>query len=93
MIGLLHLHFQQINKSFTIKDVHGREFQLQQAVSETLRYMKERLVADIKIKSGIELSSQEDILYVLTVPAIWSDAAKGFMRSAAELVLKSFLFV
>ena len=27
--------------------------------------------------------SQDDILYVLTVPAIWDDAAKDFMRKAA----------
>ena len=30
--------------------------------------------------------SQDDILYVLTVPAIWDDAAKDFMRKAAITV-------
>lgn len=30
--------------------------------------------------------SKDDILWVLTVPAIWNDAAKQFMREAAEKV-------
>lgn len=28
----------------------------------------------------------DDILWVLTVPAIWDDAAKAFMKEAAKLV-------
>jgi mannitol-1-phosphate/altronate dehydrogenase len=34
---------------------------------------------------GIEIDPK-DIRWVLTVPAIWSDAAKQFMRKSANLV-------
>jgi hypothetical protein len=34
---------------------------------------------------GIEIEPK-DIRWVLTVPAIWSDAAKQFMRKSANLV-------
>ena len=31
--------------------------------------------------------NMEDILWVLTVPAIWDDTAKMFMKEAAKLVI------
>jgi hypothetical protein len=37
-------------------------------------------------KRGVEIEP-EDIRWVLTVPAIWSDAAKQFMRKSANLVI------
>ena len=36
---------------------------------------------------GIEIQ-EADIEWVLTVPAIWNDPAKQFMRQAAEMVFK-----
>lgn len=82
---------QVIDKSIKIKDLHGREFPLQNVVSETLRYMKEKIVDNIKDKTGKQLTAPEDILFVLTVPAIWNDAAKSFMRNCAVLVLVFFI--
>jgi len=47
-----------------------------------IRYLKQHLM---KHFASILVNIQEtDIRWVLTVPAIWSDAAKQFMRRSAE---------
>ena len=75
-----------------IKDILGRELPLIKVVSESLKYMKDKLLKKVKEQINIELSLEEDILFVLTVPAIWTDSAKSFMRDAAEMVYFSIYF-
>ena len=38
-------------------------------------------------KSQQTTITEEDILFVITVPAIWTDPAKQFMREAAVMVV------
>lgn len=53
--------------------------------SMSIRYLKGHFLESLnKQKIGIE---ETDILYVLTVPAIWDDSAKQFMREAAVEVV------
>ena len=49
--------------------------------SIVIGHLKEKLLGEIKIHNNA--ITDDDILYVLTVPAIWSDGAKQFMREAA----------
>lgn len=49
--------------------------------SEIIRYLKDHLL-DLLAKRGTGVDNK-DIHWVLTVPAIWSDSAKQFMREAA----------
>ena len=53
-------------------------------VTETIKYLKQELINDVA--SRVDKLEDTDVLYVLTVPAIWSDSAKAFMRNAAEEV-------
>lgn len=49
--------------------------------TESLRYLKQSLLDDARNQhTGLQM---EDIKWILTVPAIWSDPAKAFMRKAA----------
>lgn len=68
-----------------IKDTLGRELPLLKVVSESLKYIAETMIKDIKDQTSIQASNKEDILFVLTVPAIWTDSAKNFMRDAVEM--------
>lgn len=52
--------------------------------SLSIKFLRDHLFDSLKDKfSGIK---EEDIHYVLTVPAIWDDNAKQFMREAAVKV-------
>jgi len=49
-----------------------------------INYMRQHLMDALnKQVSNIE---QSDVMFVITVPAIWSDASKQFMREAAIAV-------
>ena len=65
-------------------DVQGRPFPLFTLVTETIRYLKDELINNCK--RNVPEFKDTDILWVLTVPAIWSDSARNFMREAAENV-------
>jgi hypothetical protein len=49
--------------------------------TESLKYLKDHLIKTLE-KDSIDIRPQ-DIHWVITVPAIWTDSAKQFMREAA----------
>jgi len=52
--------------------------------SMAINYMRNHVIDSLKRQvTDIE---QADVMFVLTVPAIWSDASKQFMREAAIAV-------
>lgn len=54
--------------------------------TESLKYLKQSLLDDArKQQTDIKL---KDIKLIITVPAIWSDPAKAFMRKAAVEVIR-----
>ena len=53
---------------------------------ESIRYLKDHALRQLD-------GPDKDIQWVLTVPAIWDDSAKQFMRLAAEKVLTLILTV
>ena len=53
-------------------------------------YLKDHLVGEIKHR---KLGAVEDMMYwVVSVPAIWNDSCKQFMRESAEVVLFYIIF-
>lgn len=70
---LLHLHANAVA-------VDGREMPLMQVISETLRYISEKAVQKLTEQVGKIVKTK--IKWVLTVPALWSEEHKQFMRRA-----------
>ena len=62
--------------------------------SIALRYLKDHVIAHIMAAKEYPNKQcvERIILWVITVPAIWSDAAKQFMREAATKVNTFCLF-
>ena len=54
--------------------------------SESIKFLREHLENHLHSKEIIGGLQASDVLWVLTVPAIWTDPAKQFMREAANLV-------
>ena len=58
--------------------------------SESIKYLKDHFEEKIEsVKHVVET----DIHWVLTVPAIWKDNAKQFMREAAQQVFLLFVIL
>lgn len=54
--------------------------------AESLRYMEQHALNTIQEASSNTVCDLEEITWVITVPAIWSTAARQFMRLAAKEV-------
>ena len=69
-----------------IQDVSGKDIPAITVFTETIKYLKDHF---LKMLNDRKLGfTMKDIFFVITVPAIWSDAAKQFMRVASERVSK-----
>ncbi|XP_052271902.1 heat shock 70 kDa protein 12A-like [Dreissena polymorpha] len=71
-----------IHKDTLLDDEFGKSLKALTVFALSIRYMKEDLSS--MSKNQVSGMNQEDIHWVLTVPAIWNDSAKHFMRLAAE---------
>ena len=75
--------YQNVSHQLMIKAVDGKELPVVTVFSKALQYMK-TTVLDY-LNKQVE-NPARSILWIVTVPAIWSQAAKQVMRMAAEEV-------
>jgi molecular chaperone DnaK (HSP70) len=64
-----------------VKSIDGREMPLMTVISVSLKFIAERALA--KLEEQIGKINKGKIRWVLTVPALWSEEHKLFMRKAA----------
>lgn len=65
-----------------VKSIDGREMPLMTVISESLRFISQRALQKLEEQIGKCVNSKK-IRWVLTVPALWSEEHKLFMRKAA----------
>jgi len=80
---LLH-HSQDLNKETRLKAANGKTFPAVQVFAHSLRFFKEHALQELSDQSATQIIN-DDIRWVITVPAIWRQPAKQFMREAAYL--------
>lgn len=78
---------QRVYRETRCTDENGRELMAMEVFAHSIRYLKNHLLQNL----SLDLSEPHelkisDIDFVLTVPAIWDDTAKMFMREAAIMV-------
>lgn len=74
---------QIMRRSMRIKDETGKSFSLRAVFKESIRFLKEHALGAITRQEDV---FPTDVFWVLTIPSIWSEPAKQFMRKAAEEV-------
>lgn len=75
----------------TLKANNGRYVEALEIFTHAIHYLHARALEVIQERTGDEYFNSADIQWVLTVPAIWTPAAKQFMREAAYQVVKHSL--
>ena len=63
------------------RSVDGREMPLMTVISESLRFISDKALTKLHEQVGMVVKTK--IRWVLTVPALWSEEHKHFMRKAA----------
>lgn len=78
---MLLYHNKDLSRQTLLKDDKGLEMPAMKVFTECIRYLKDQLVQTCEDRSyGLHA---DEIHFVITVPAIWNDTAKQFMREAA----------
>lgn len=76
-----------------LKDVKGKRLPAMKVISESIEYMREHLMRELKrVRQGHPVIRQSEIRWIVTVPATWSNAAKQFMREAEKVYKSIFTF-
>lgn len=73
---------ERLTMDAKVKDIRGREMPALEIFTHAVKFMKNHLFKNLEGR-GIKVDDFK-IIWVLTVPAIWDDPAKQFMRKAAE---------
>jgi len=77
------LHYNtKLNKETPITASNGKCYPAIKVFSHALRYFRDHALQELSDQSSTEILN-EDIRWVITVPAIWKAPAKQFMRQAA----------
>lgn len=79
---LLHEN-KKLHRNLMIKDVTGKEMKAMDVFSICIKYLKNGMLSEMNLQLAEGEIIENDIDFVLTVPAIWGDEAKLFMREAA----------
>ncbi|XP_052788090.1 heat shock 70 kDa protein 12A-like [Mya arenaria] len=67
-----------------IEETGGKKLKAIDVFYQAIKYIKDDLITTIKKQLTGADFQESDVDWVITVPAIWNDAAKQFMRAAAE---------
>lgn len=77
----MELYNCDVSKDLLIRDIHEKSFKAQQIFVESIRFLRKHFLDKFESRNYDIL--EDDVCFILTVPAIWSDAAKQFMKEAA----------
>lgn len=79
---LLHGSEEKLNRNTPLEARNGKHVRALDVFSHSLEFLKDKALERISDESGIEYTAEE-VRWVVTVPAIWKQSAKQFMREAA----------
>ncbi|XP_009933295.2 heat shock 70 kDa protein 12B-like [Opisthocomus hoazin] len=80
----MKLYNTKVTSGMELKASNGKMLPALTVFTESLRYLKEHALNTIQEASFQTICGPEEITWVITVPAIWSAAARQFMRLAAK---------
>ncbi|XP_068081163.1 heat shock 70 kDa protein 12A isoform X2 [Anabrus simplex] len=75
-------HDQDMNRNTKVRAANGHALPAFTVFAHALRHLKSQALQELSDQAGTDLSP-DDIRWVITVPAIWRQPAKQFIREAA----------
>lgn len=82
LVLILDWTLQELSRSTEVVATNGAKMRAVDVLAHALRHFSQQAVREISEQSETPLSN-DDIRWVVTVPAIWTAAAKQLMRQAA----------
>lgn len=83
---IFFIEIQGLGRHLLVQDILKRFVPAHGLFIESIRFLRKHFLETLR-KRGFEYE-KDDIHYILTIPAIWSDVAKQIMRDSACMVIK-----
>lgn len=80
---MLLYNVSNLQRKMELEDEHGKTMPAILVFSMAIKYLKQHLMGTLNNRTSD--ITDNDVQWVLTVPAIWNDGSKQFMREAAEM--------
>lgn len=77
----MELYKSEVSRDLSIHDIHGKPSSALQVFVESIKFLRKHFLEVLETRYCFTF--EDDVCYTITVPAIWSDAAKQFMKEAA----------
>ncbi|WAR10821.1 HS12A-like protein [Mya arenaria] len=74
--------YQKLRAASTVKDDQGQKMKIVDVFGGAIKYLKDELMGELLTHAPN--FEEKDVKWLITVPAIWDDAAKQIMFKAAE---------
>ena len=87
-----HIFVQHLDRELDLEAANGKRHLASVVFTHALRYFKECCLKELRDQTTTPISA-EDIHWVITVPAIWRQSAKQFMRFAATQVNRTIPWI
>ncbi|KAI2797411.1 hypothetical protein BLOT_015505 [Blomia tropicalis] len=91
----MDLNVQTLNNSIKLISTNGQTLKAKLVFTEVLKHLCLQAMMEISDQLAFQLTKQ-DIRWVVTVPALWNESAKQFMREAAletGLIIDNSLYI
>jgi len=72
----------EVSRDIMLPAMNGKKMKAMNVFAGAIQYLKQHLIDSINQRNAANKVHVNNVQWVLTVPAIWSDAAKHFMREA-----------
>ena len=72
---------QGLTRRSEVEDINGKRMSAMTIFSMSINYMRTHLMS--ALRNAYPDIEPRDVMFVVTVPAIWNDASRQFMREAA----------
>ena len=80
-----------MNRNTEVEAVNGKRMLAMNIFTMAIEFMRKHLMC--KLTNQKSCIKESDVMFVITVPAIWTDASKQFMRKAAIAVWMLISFI
>ena len=81
----------EITRNLMLTSANQKRMTAFKVFSGAIKYLKDHLIDSVNKRQNAININASSIRWVITVPAIWSDHSKQFMREAAEEVSFSLI--
>ena len=92
LTDVLHNSLKELTQDTLVKASNGKLYPALTVFALALKYFRDHALQELSDQCGMKIVN-DDVRWVISVPAIWRASAKQFMRHAAYEVIYNVFYI